>query len=272
MSEAYLNKLGPFLIPDNNLPISIGKLGGIEAAHCAEYLKSGIPKRMVEERLYINAGIYCKNEQSLISWLDNYLLAVKDLDYVLPWCKDDGDSYVIDSVGTGKLLHSFSQIEPFDHGEDGWHYRLGDKRVLCVSQLKDTIGQQVNRYSEIWPGAKIGSCVVIGAGYSEALTGLPPIDWQTKIDILKEEILKTEFDCAVVGAGGYSLEVCRFIKAMGKSCIHIGGGTQLLFGIRGKRWDRVFHDKDWYGAQAWVRPMFHEIPEKQELVEGGCYW
>ena len=186
MSEAYLNKLGPFLIPDNNRPISIGKLGGVEASHCAEYLKSGIPKRMVEEMLYINAGIYCKNEQSLISWLDNYLLAVKDLDYVMPWCKDYGDSYVIDSVGTGKLLHSFSQIEPFDHRQDGRHYRLGDKRVLCVSQLKDTIGQQINRYSEIWPGAKIGSCVVIGVGYSEALTGLPPIDWQTKIDILKE--------------------------------------------------------------------------------------
>ena len=59
---------------------------------------------------------------------------------------------------------------------------------------------------------------------------------------------------------------------MGKSCIHIGGGTQLLFGIRGKRWDRIFHDKDWYGTQAWVRPMYHEIPKKQELVEGGCYW
>jgi len=71
MSEAYLNKLGPFLIPDSNLPISIGKLGSVEASHCAEYLKSGIPKRMVEDMLYINAGIYCKNEQSLICWLDN---------------------------------------------------------------------------------------------------------------------------------------------------------------------------------------------------------
>ena len=49
--------------------------------------------------------------------------------------------------------------------------------------------------------------------------------------------------------------------------IHAGGATQLLFGIKGKRWDECGFYNDY-----WVRPSEREKPLGYEKVEGGCYW
>ena len=247
-------------------------MGGIEASHIYQYLANG-PALVRGQSLYVNAGIYCENKQSLVAWCNQYIEAIRDLDYILQWCPEQGDEAVIKGIkAKGTILTDFNQIEPFTLGTDGWHYNLADKRVLCISPLHDTITQQAAKYGDIWPGATIGSVIVRGIGYSEALTGLPPVDWQSKMERLKEEVSKLEFDFAVVGCGGYSLEICRFIKSMGKSAIHLGGGTQLLFGIRGKRWDECFASEKWYGNDAWVRPLPHEIPVKNNIVENGCYW
>ena len=81
-----------------------------------------------------------------------------------------------------------------------------------------------------------------------------------------------DFDFATVGCGGFSLMVCDHIKKMGKPCVHLGGGNQILYGIRGKRWDSGFKEHEWYGTEHWIRPLGHETPAGQHMVEGGCYW
>ena len=53
--------------------------------------------------------------------------------------------------------------------------------------------------------------------------------------------------------------------------IQMFGATQLLFGIKGKRWDdhpvigKLYND-------AWVRPAESEGIARRETVEGGSYW
>ena len=89
---------------------------------------------------------------------------------------------------------------------------------------------------------------------------------------LQEQISKADFDFATVGCGGFSLMLLEHIKKMGKSSIHLGGANQLLFGIKGKRWDSGFSNKDWYGTSEWIRPLEEEIPKNKNLVENGCYW
>ena len=57
---------------------------------------------------------------------------------------------------------------------------------------------------------------------------------------MKEDISKLDFDIALLGCGGYGLPLCNFIhKEMEKSTIYIGGGLQLLFGVMGKRWEKL---------------------------------
>ena len=95
------------------------------------------------------------------------------------------------------------------------------------------------------------------------------------LDIMKRDISTCEFDVAIVGCGGYSLLINEYIKSLGKPSIHLGGSAQLIFGIKGGRWDsnEKFVNSDWYGkTKYWIRPLKHEIPSQNKLLENGAYW
>ena len=53
--------------------------------------------------------------------------------------------------------------------------------------------------------------------------------------------------------------------------IHMGGATQILFGIRGSRWDRMPFFQQLYN-EYWIRPLAQETPANFKKVERGCYW
>jgi hypothetical protein len=58
---------------------------------------------------------------------------------------------------------------------------------------------------------------------------------------------------------------------MGKTAIHLGGATQLLFGISGKRWVQHASFRA-IMTEAWRPPLESEKPRNLEKVEEGCYW
>jgi hypothetical protein len=80
-----------------------------------------------------------------------------------------------------------------------------------------------------------------------------------------------DYDVCIIGAGAYGLPLGAHAKLRGKVAIHMGGATQILFGIKGRRWDhhevigRLYRD-------SWVRPRPSEIPRAAGSVEDGCYW
>ena len=47
------------------------------------------------------------------------------------------------------------------------------------------------------------------------------------------------FDVAIIGCGAYGMPLAAMLKQAGKQAIHLGGATQLLFGIKGKRWEEI---------------------------------
>ena len=79
--------------------------------------------------------------------------------------------------------------------------------------------------------------------------------------------MKKKFDVALIGAGAWSLPLAGRIKKTGRSAIHFGGETQLLFGIKGKRWENygIYND-------AWISADPSEMPVNRDRVEQGCYW
>ena len=88
------------------------------------------------------------------------------------------------------------------------------------------------------------------------------------IEKLKLDVSKKDFDIAIVGCGGYSVIISDYIYTeMKKSAIIVGGGIQLFFGIKGKRWN----DKNLYN-EFWCNVLESEIPKNKEKVEGGCYF
>jgi hypothetical protein len=80
-----------------------------------------------------------------------------------------------------------------------------------------------------------------------------------------------EFDVAIIGCGAYGFPLAAHVKHLGKKAVHLGGATQVLFGIKGKRWlerDAVSQLIN----EHWVFPSEDETPAQFKNVEGGCYW
>ena len=51
----------------------------------------------------------------------------------------------------------------------------------------------------------------------------------------------------------------------------MGGATQVLFGVKGNRWDGIPEFQKYFN-EYWVRPSKEETPEKANLAEDACYW
>ena len=96
-------------------------------------------------------------------------------------------------------------------------------------------------------------------------------NWFEALDFLKNTIATEAFDVCIIGCGAYGFPLAAFVKAIGKQAIHLGGATQMLFGIKGKRWDLKEISKELYN-QSWTRPSENEKPAGAFKVEGGCYW
>jgi hypothetical protein len=96
-------------------------------------------------------------------------------------------------------------------------------------------------------------------------------DWFEALDWICNQIAGMDFDVALIGAGAYGLPLTAFVKKLGKQGLHLGGATQILFGIRGSRWDRMPFFQHLYN-EYWIRPLAEETPANFKNIEGGCYW
>ena len=95
--------------------------------------------------------------------------------------------------------------------------------------------------------------------------------WFDALEFMVNGALKIDFDVAIIGCGVYSFPLAAKLRAKGKQVVQMGGATQILFGIKGKRWDTHPLISKLYNKH-WVRPLPEETPEKNAIVEGGCYW
>ena len=95
--------------------------------------------------------------------------------------------------------------------------------------------------------------------------------WFDALAATQAEMDAADYEVAIIGAGAYGLPLAAHARDTGHTAIQMSGATQLLFGIRGKRWDdhpvisKLYND-------AWVRPAPEEGISHRETVEGGSYW
>ena len=96
-------------------------------------------------------------------------------------------------------------------------------------------------------------------------------NWFEAYEYMLEQCKSMDFDVAIIGCGAYGFPLGAEIKKMGKCAIHLGGVTQLLFGIRGKRWDSYGGVYESMINDSWIRPSGEEITDIVKSVEDGCY-
>ena len=175
------------------------------------------------------------------------------------------------------LKVSLELLNPF-FAEIPWTVSLTGKNVLVIHPFTSTIMFQYKKRTllfdkNILPDFNLKT---IKAVQSSAGENTSYGDWFEALEWMKGEIDKQEYDICLIGAGAYGLHLAAHVKRQGKKAVHLGGSLQLLFGIRGKRWENKNYNPI-YNYQKlmnehWLRPDKLEKPNGAKNVEGGCYW
>lgn len=97
-------------------------------------------------------------------------------------------------------------------------------------------------------------------------------NWFEALDWMVQECKKIDFDVAIIGCGAYGFPLAAEIKKMGKGAIQLCGATQLMFGIKGNRWENISAIKDGLFNDAWVYPNEKEKVSGMKKIENACYW
>lgn len=166
-----------------------------------------------------------------------------------------------------------TDLEPYYHS-DPWTQALEGRKVLVVHPYETSIRNQYARRSSLFNDARIlpdFELKTLKAVQSIAGNPVGFSTWFEALDWMKGQMEQIDFDIAIIGAGFYGFPLTAHVKRMGKKGIHLAGATQLLFGIRGKRWDGWSFYRQLINEN-WVRPSSEETPQDFQKVEDGCYW
>lgn len=261
-------------------PQMICRFGTLELDTMRMMLKSrdGNPKytKWHKEWFTNTAGFFPTDDYNMTRFACEHLDLLKDID-VMSCRSDRYEIKVIEKYLQFADLVSISAISyPFLY-ENPWSAALKGKRVLVIHPFEDTIKSQYAKRENLFKNPEVlpefdllTYKPVQGIGNSKKYLKFKT--WFEALAAMKEDIKYMDFDIALIGAGAYGIFLAQYVKSLGKQAIHMGGATQLLFGISGKRWDNWFCDL--YYNEYWTRPSLSETPEGVELFEHGtmAYW
>lgn len=259
-------------------PFAAGRLGGMELAafwhQDAEHLVGPKLQCQLIDGICNNAGFFPHDYSLLARFAEVMREASGQMDLYGIWFYLMED-YTIEAYAHPQMITSPRALEPW-YVEHPWSAALAGKKVLVIHPFKDTIlGQYEKREKlfenpEIFPelaDLRVVKAVQTIAGNRDERFG----DWFEALDWMYTEAMKADFDVAIIGCGAYGFPLAAKLKEAGKQAIHMGGATQLLFGIKGGRWDTHPVISKLYNEH-WVRPAASETPNSIQRVEGGCYW
>lgn len=216
------------------------------------------------------AGFFPKDRNLLDKFKKTYLNAAKYLDMLAIW------NYKNHFINKIKLLKTLNNIEyiiipdVLGIGVKPWQKELKNKKILVIHPFKKTIEHQYKKINKLKTLPKLKSLRVIKAIQTLGDNEDNRFEtWFDALDYMKKEIDKSDFDIAIIACGAYGLPLAAYVKSIGKQAIHLGGCTQLLFGIKGGRWD---NDEDIQYNKHWINPLKEDFLKDYKSFEGGCYW
>ena len=221
-----------------------------------------------------NAGFWPLDKISIHKFAEIYANSAREIDILCAgfWFPKIEECYEWYSPNVS-LVSSLMQ-RPFWH-DTSWTWTLQGKKVLVIHPFAKLIEQQYSKRNDLFSTRNILPEMDLKVYQAvQSMGGNNPefLSWFDALKKMEDEISKIEFDVALIGCGAYGMPIGAFIKArLYKMAIHIGGTLQLLFGIKGKRWDNSEPFCDLYN-ECWVRPTEDLRPKNYKTVEEGCYW
>ena len=185
-----------------------------------------------------------------------------------------GDAY-INSLGNmeDQIFADACAVEPYGFNEP-WSSKLKGKKVLVVSPFSKEIEYQYGRRERIWKNKSIlpdfSLDTLDSVWYFSGCKDNRFSSWFEALDYLYAEIMKRDFDIVLLGCGPFGFPLAAWVKEAGRQAVHMGGAIQILFGIKGKRWDDT-SISDYYN-EYWIRPENKTKPKNSNSLDNSCYW
>jgi hypothetical protein len=278
-------------------PFAIGKVGQAEAdtvMMCFELnneerksfgIRVGQYTDKVLREIGINAGVFPVDRAGLDAFARQYQYAAGRCDILsktYSWLiLERGEEMLLCAGGLQNqpsckisATEPFFQVHPFTQS-------LHQRKVAVISPFTETMKSQLSNKSAIW-GDRVSDFLpdahwkFIRCPLSAGLVSPVDESWGAMVARLTKECFPPEDesswpDVVLCGCGPAGLCIAEEAKTRGKVGISMGGSLQLLFGIRGKRWDENAKFQKFFN-DAWVRPSQEETPPTSKAVEQGCYW
>lgn len=271
----YLRKL-----ITSNQPFVACRYGQVELETMAavyEFIISGNDRKLnhviKKGDIFNNAGFFPKNKEQVVEFGKMMLEYSSEIDMLGVWYIPY-EEYFISQLSPKAALTYLRTFEPWNEVIP-WTRELAGKKVLVIHPFDKTINKQYSIRDKIFTNKEILPEFKL-ITYPAVQTIAGNIDprfstWFEALDMMFDDCMKIDFDIAVLGCGAYGFPLACKLKKAGKQVVHIGGATQLLFGIKGSRWDNHPVVSKLYN-EYWIRPDKSEIPQNAQRVENKCYW
>ena len=222
------------------------------------------------------AGFFPDEDSFLRRYSERMINDTKSLDVLLCWF--GWESLLIDADSGRISLVGLQEAEPWWQNVP-WTKFLEGKRVLVVHPYAELIQRQYMNREKLFanklilPNFELKTLKAVQSiggkvdGYE---------NWFEALKWMENEMDKVDYDVALIGCGAYGFCLAAHAKRSGKKAVHLGGALQLLFGIKGNRWeDESYHPVFNYNNlfnEFWVKPDSSYRPDNAEQFEGACYW
>lgn len=274
-----------------NQPAMIARFGSTELSCLANYLgvKHGGKawlgyiqgksqpwwwNRSIIEQMQCWSGVFPANVQTAERFCELMLQDIPEVDLLGSWLPEEK---LVDGVLEGAVKVDLELLNPY-FSRIPWTRALEGKRVLVIHPFVSTMKAQYTRRELLFKDNLLPAfdLVTIKAVQSIAGEQTEFPDWFTALEHMKSEMDRLEYDICLIGCGAYGFPLAAHAKRRGKVGFHLGGSLQLLFGIRGKRWENASYNPDFDFSRLmnayWVKPSEEERPKAADKVEGACYW
>lgn len=263
---------------ENNEPFMAGRFGDGELRSVVCYLnrKMGLSKAYpdyIRTAITRNAGLFPGTDDAIDRFAEIMLNSCCSVDVLAVWFNLMED-YIYSHFGPqNQTCVYLKSLEPFWF-DNPWSGALKGKRVLVIHPFEETIKAQYSKREFLFenPGVlpefeliTLKAIQSIGGESDRFSTWFDALDW------MYNQTMSMDFDISLIGCGAYGFPLAAKIKESGKIAIHMGGVTQILFGIKGGRWDNRPDYVALYNEH-WCRPSETEKPKAASNVENACYW
>lgn len=223
-----------------------------------------------------NAGFFPATPENMQRFGEMMIEDAKEVDLLGSWLKQE---YFLQNYFSSSLSKVIREAcNPF-FAQKPWSRYLEGKNILVIHPFEESIRAQYQKRELLFENTDIlpqFNLKTIKAVQSLGGDNNNFKDWFEALDWMKAEMNKTEYDICLIGCGAYGFPLAAHAKRQGKKAIHLGGSLQLLFGIKGARWENPnYNPKYNYAAlmnQYWIKPNNNEKPNNAGNVENACYW